>query len=200
MWSRHPLGFMLLEPIPWWHLHFNVSQAAQTEHAHTRTLDFQHHPPHTDFLLSLPCTDEWYNHSLSQKYGNVLGSPICPLCRIGQCSLWSVLSSAPPVPALIQPTVISHPGSFLLHSCHLVTHYPHNCQSDVCISDCVIDLPTHTSPPYSSSVQPHEKSLSVPPVPSCAAQPLLCPEHSAFFLLLEHTNILPPETFWPSST
>lgn len=94
---------------------------------------------------------------------------VYPLCRLDQCILWSVLFFlAPSASALIQPTNTYHLVSFLLHSCHLVIHCPHNCQSDVCILDHVI------SPIPQFCVQLLEQPLSIPPVSSCAVHSSLC--------------------------
>lgn len=177
MSSTHPLCFMLLQPVPTWHLPFDVSRASHglpgdsqiknlpaVQQTQVQTLCREDRLekgmtnstcPYLNFwLLILPSEHkssfqcQWMAEppppNPGQKSGNVLGSSFL-LLRIDPCMLWSVLFfSAVPVSSLVQPTNISHLVCFLLHSCHLVIHYPHSCQSDVCILDHLSNPLKHT--------------------------------------------------------
>lgn len=124
-----------------WH-HFDISQASQSEPAHTWALDF---PTQIFFpVFPIPVNDTAI--LIARDLQMSLVPLLYSLCKIDQCICGLFCSfQASPVPALIQSTNISYLVSFLLHPCYLGIHYPHNCQSDVCTSDHVTNLLKSTS-------------------------------------------------------
>lgn len=112
MSSRHPLGFMLVSSVPVRHLHFDVSQASQTD---TWTLDICHHPSQNKqiFFPVFPIPMNGTNIPLARDLEMSSVLLLYLLCRIDQCILWSLLFfSSLPVSAPVQPTNTS--PSFLL--------------------------------------------------------------------------------------